>query len=490
MIDVILKGHDYQHDLFELIRVFYPEREIRFIDHISPLEKSDYVIESILTNNINGIYSLTKVYYQGAIIKEHKEDINNIHKDLQGHKNRIKTGIKKGIYNVLIDLTDMKVPWGILTGIRPVKIAHWLMDNSLLANEILNILKDEYKLSGDKAKLIYDIAFEQRKHIYPLNKDKYSLYIGIPFCPTRCNYCSFPAFKIKDNEHLINKYIDTLMYEIEQTRDFLSHKQLNTVYIGGGTPTSIKISDLEKIIKSIKSNFKGPIKEFTVEAGRPDTINKDILRMLKAYDIQRISINPQSMNNKTLKAIGRNHDKDYTIFAYNLAKNMDFDIINMDIILGLPGEGLEEVKNTLNEIKKLDPENLTVHTLALKRGSKLYNMGYNPISRAMTEVEDMLIETSKFANSMNLSAYYLYRQKQILGNLENIGYSKQGMECVYNISMMEERETIIGLGLGSVSKIYFPNNNRIERIPNFKDLKEYINRIDELINRKRDLILI
>jgi len=269
----------------------------------------------------------------------------------------------------------------------------------------------------------------------------------------------------------------------------MAGKKINTVYIGGGTPTAVSRKQLESVIESVQTGFNGEIKEFTVEAGRPDTIDRDMLKMLKDKGVTRISINPQTMNGDTLKLIGRNHSPKSIIRAYNLAKSVGFDIINMDIILGLPGETPEDLQYTLERIEELDPENLTIHILSLKRGSKLYNAGYKHIGKVNAEIEEMLDLTKEFTYKMNLLPYYLYRQKQILGNLENVGYAKRGMECVYNIAMMEEKETVIGLGLGSVSKIFYPKENRIQRVPNFKGLDDYIRRVDELIARKKHYII-
>jgi len=268
----------------------------------------------------------------------------------------------------------------------------------------------------------------------------------------------------------------------------MKDRKLDSVYIGGGTPTSIPIRELERIIQTVYQEFGEHIKEFTVEAGRPDTIDKEVLQMLKDNNINRISINPQTMNDKTLKIIGRNHSSQDIIKAYNMAKDIGIPTINMDLIIGLPGEGIEEIGHTLNLLGKLDPENLTVHTLAVKRGSK-YSENIDKFDRKDIDIiQNMIDETKLFAEKMHLNPYYLYRQKHMLGNFENIGYAKEGYECIYNISMMEEKETIIGAGMGSSSKIYYMRENRIGRIPNFKDLKEYINRIDELLEKKKNCL--
>jgi len=338
--------------------------------------------------------------------------------------------------------------------------------------------------------LIINISKRQRKYIYPLNKNRFSLYVSIPFCPSRCIYCSFPSVPVNRYINMIENYREKVIWEIEKIRELMDGKFINTVYIGGGTPTAIPSKDLEKIIQAVYLNFgKDNIKEFTVEAGRPDTINEEVLSMLNENDIDRISINPQTMNDETLKLIGRNHTKDDIKRAYYLAKEIGFKVINMDLIVGLPSEGKDEIINTLMEIEELNPENLTVHTLAVKRGSKFKETMDRYSVGDQKSIEEMIQETVKLAHKMNLKPYYLYRQKQIMGNFENVGYSKEGMECIYNMAIMEEKETIIGAGMGSVSKIFFPKENRLERIPNFKSIEEYMERTDELIERKRRWIL-
>ncbi len=490
LIDILIEGHPYKHDLFELIRVFFPGKEIVFIDE-NKYEccTRELFIRSSLVEEIDSNLAISRVYSHGDLIKEVVVDINDIH--IQGLSKRriIKNAIKKSIYDSLTFLVDLQVPWGILTGIRPIKVSHDLINSNIETYKVKRILMDEFRIHEEKAQLMIDIALSQRKHIYPLDENKYSLYIGIPFCPSRCSYCSFPAFAVGSNYDKVDRYVDTLIYELKAIKEMMEGKWLNTVYIGGGTPTSIRPKDLQRIIARVKESFKfEDIKEFTVEAGRPDTLNLEMLKMLKSMEIDRISINPQTMNSNTLKKIGRNHDINSIISSYNMAKDLGFDTINMDIILGLPGEDAQDVAHTLEKIEKLNPDNLTVHTLALKRGSRLSSNEDNH-DEASNEIMKMLEITEAKAAAMDMFPYYLYRQKQMVGNLENIGYSKLNKESIYNISMMEEKETIIGAGLGAVSKIYSPKDNTIKRLPNFKDLIEYSNRIDELINKKKTLIL-
>lgn len=492
IINICIEGHDYSHDLFELVRAFFGEKEIKIIQNKDLIkiedwiEAPEYLLVSRLEEDGKKGISNTSLYSNGVLVEDFKEDIVDIDISFYDTKRLQKLSLKKGVYNILSKCFNIFLPWGILTGIRPVKVVHELIDTSISNNEIINILEEEYKFISSKSKLILDVALSQREYIYPRDKEKFSLYINIPFCPSKCSYCSFPSFKIDKDRKLVEDYIDTLIFEITSSEEIFKNKKLNTIYVGGGTPTSLETFQLERIIKTIRDIFPEDVKEFTVEAGRPDTINLEKLQLLKKYGVNRISINPQTFNRKTLKTVGRNHDIESIKAAYNLAKSLDFDIINMDIILGLPGEGILELESTLNELEKLNPDNLTVHTLSLKRGSSLHESSNRAISQAL-EVERMLEKTISYSRLQGYNPYYMYRQKQILGNLENIGYAKPGKECIYNISMMEEKETILAFGLGAVTKVYYPNEDKIKRIANFKSLHDYIGRISELIDKKKDV---
>ncbi|MDU5081172.1 coproporphyrinogen dehydrogenase HemZ [Tissierella sp. P1] len=489
MIKLLLIGHEIKYELVELIRVFFPGEEILYISRLDEYTGEGTLIINSLYEEDGKLYTITKIYIDNILINQATENISTLEVYGDSIDKYIRIGIKKSLYNTLISLGESKIPWGVLTGIRPVKIVHDLLDKDINENEIIRVLAEEYKLSFDKAKLILDIGRRQRDYIYPLNKDRYSLYVSIPFCPTRCLYCSFPALPIGRYENHIKEYTLKVIYEIEQISEMMKGKKINTVYIGGGTPTAIPLMELEKIIQAIYYRFgEKNIKEFTVEAGRPDTITKEYLTMLYKNEVGRISINPQTMNDDTLKLIGRQHKSKDIIETFNLAKEIGFDIINMDLIVGLPGEEIKHIKKTLEEIQKLDPENLTIHTLSVKRGSKFKATIDQYSLQSQNILSAMLNETREYTKDMGLEPYYLYRQKQILGNFENIGYCKAKMECIYNIAMMEEKETIMAAGMGSVSKIFFPEENRIERVPNFKDLKEYLERSSELIERKKKIL--
>ncbi|AFS78738.1 oxygen-independent coproporphyrinogen-III oxidase 2 [Gottschalkia acidurici 9a] len=482
-IYVYLQGHDFKYDISALIKVFYTDSEIIFIEEKALVDNQGLLIESILNSDDNTAFSsLSK---DGQVVAESIKDINKIDIKDNDTKKIIKAATKQSIFEVLHKTNDIKVPWGVLTGIRPTKIVHSLLDNKIDEDTIRYILVNEYRVDLEKANLIINIAITERKFIYPLDERKYSLYISIPFCPTRCLYCSFPSNAIDKSSDLVNIYTEKLMHEIEKVFEIMQDKIIDTVYIGGGTPTAIPVKNLDNIIKKVYSVFGSNLREFTVEAGRPDTITLEMLEMLKSNNIKRISINPQTMNQDTLRTIGREHKSQEILDSFRLAKQLGFNIINMDLIVGLPGEDKTHIENTMRYIEELKPENLTVHTMAVKRTSRLKEDIDKYSLTSQNSIEEMLNVTKHYAEKMGMKPYYMYRQKQILGNFENVGYSTDGNECIYNMLIMEEKQTIIAVGAGGVSKVYFPQEDRLERIPNVKDLREYINRVDEMIEKRK-----
>lgn len=490
MVYVYLKGHDFRYEVFELLRLFFDDNDIKFIENNALVDDQSILIENRL-NDFNDSISVetTIIKNNNIIARDVIEDVKYLQKDKKEIKKKLKVLVKKSILRNLTKINNKKVPWGVLTGIRPNKIVHELLDRGNDFKSIFNVLTNDYLISTENAKLLINIAKRERKYVYPVKENSFSLYVGIPFCPTRCLYCSFPSHSLERYGNLIHNYTEKLIYEIKNVGKLLDDKIINTVYIGGGTPTAIPTKNLEKIIKTIYKVFgQSIINEFTVESGRPDTINHENLSMLKENKVNRISINPQTMNDETLKLIGRKHTSKDIIDKYFLAKKIGFDSINMDLIVGLPGETEKHIEKTMKEIKKLNPDNLTIHTMAIKRASEIKQkiLNYNLLDQ--NTLENMIKITKKFTEEMNLKPYYMYRQKQILGNFENIGYAKEEKECIYNIMIMEERETIIATGAGATSKFYFPYINRIERVPNVKNIVEYLNRIDEMIERKKKII--
>lgn len=481
MIYVHLINNDYRYEINELIRMFFFKEERIFIDSLEDYSKG-FLIEVGLENN----KPFTRIFKDSVLIHENYIDMDNINLGDYDTDKIKRIGITQSLYDALSKFSSVKAPWGVLTGVRPVKIVHKLLDRDYDDKDILDILRDGYRLFDEKAQLLIKVAKKQRKHIYPLDENRFSLYIAIPFCPTRCLYCSFPSVGIERYRYLVDEYTDKLIYELDRMGEIAKSKHISTAYIGGGTPTAIPHKNLERIIQAVYRNFgRENIEEFTVEAGRPDTINEEVLLMLRENNIDRISINPQTMNDSTLELIGRSHKSKDIIDVYWLARKIGFPVINMDLIVGLPGEGVEEIRRTLNEIEKLDPENLTVHTLAVKRGSIFKEVMDQYEIEDQRVINGMLDEVKVFTEKMELEPYYLYRQKQMLGNFENVGYAKRGKECIYNIKMMEEKETILAAGMGGISKIYYPEEDRIERVPNIKSLAEYLLRVDEMVERKK-----
>ena len=411
--------------------------------------------------------------------------------DKEEIENQLKRMARLAAYKILIRLPGNKpAPWGILTGIRPTKIVHRLLDRNWPQEKVRNHLIEFYEVSHAKANLLLNVVKRQRPYLLSREAatENYSLYLGIPFCPSRCSYCSFPAYSLEKQGKLVEPFLAALHKEIQAVGEFLETKgkTLQTIYLGGGTPTSLNEIQLGKLLKAIKDRLvSDKTSEFTVEAGRPDSITKGKLQLMKEFGASRISINPQTMNQSTLEIIGRNHSPEDIVESFNLARDLGFDNINMDLIIGLPGETLTEIKNTMEQIERLNPENLTVHTLALKRASRLNQQGFNSrVEAESAEPREMLDIVMEKANYMGMHPYYLYRQKQMRGQLENIGYAKAGFDCLYNIQMMEERQTIIGLGAGSASKLVNCRNWTLESIYNPKDPLNYIERIDEIIQKK------
>lgn len=405
-----------------------------------------------------------------------------------------KNQIKRRLYFLLALDTGHQLPWGALTGIRPVKIPEGKMAEGWEAERISAYMEEHYLTGEKKRNLSFEIAREERRLLSTLDYRKgYSLYVGIPFCPTTCLYCSFTSYPIAKWSGRLEEYLDILEQELVITRNSAGdQKVLQTVYVGGGTPTSLPEPQLARLMDMICRifDFSG-VKEFTVEAGRPDSITGEKLRILKEHGVSRISINPQSMNQKTLDLIGRRHTVEQVTQVFQMAREAGFDNINMDIILGLPGELKEEVIHTLDAIHELGPESLTVHCLALKRAARL-NLEkdrYAGYPMAAGQLIDQLVElAAEEARSMGMVPYYLYRQKNMAGNLENVGYASGDKACLYNILMMEEKHTVIGCGAGTTTKIVIPSENRVERLENIKNIQDYLPRYREVLEKKEKFL--
>lgn len=448
----------YQYDIHSLYKAFYPDEDVRVI--IGKQGENPEKEKDISEN----------------------DEISFI--DVEKDKNTL----KKEIYLSLSKKTGKKLPWGDLTGIRPTRIAMNLFEEGKNEEEIKKYMQDTYLVSDEKTDLAIQIAKREKQILKSIDYENgYSLYIGIPFCPTTCLYCSFTSYPIGAYENLVDDYISCLEKEIDYVASDFKGRKIDTVYIGGGTPTTLLPHQMERLLTYLGDKLDlGSVKELTVESGRPDSITREKLRSMKKMGVNRISVNPQTMNDETLKIIGRRHSVSEFINAYETAREEGFDNINMDIILGLPGEDTSHVTKTMEEIKKLRPDDLTVHSLAIKRGSKLSEVLRSQKIDVLMNTAEMMDIASGAAKEMGLLPYYLYRQKNISGNFENTGYAKDGKAGIYNILINEEVQSIVALGTGTVTKRVF-GGGRIERCDNVKDVSLYMKDIDEMIERKRRL---
>ena len=399
---------------------------------------------------------------------------------------------KRDVYVFLSKVLGYESPWGCMTGIRPVKVANTLYERNYTTEDIRKHFKEFYLIRDDKIELIINTANVQKRFLEEQKRSNnyIGFYSGIPFCPTRCLYCSFTSNPIGRYKKVVDKYLDVLEEEIKGTAQLIEEKNLviRTLYLGGGTPTSLNEEQFERYLSMLTDNLElSCVSEFSLEAGRPDSITLEKLRIARKHGVNRISINPQTMNNKTLKLIGRMHTKEQIIEAFHFARETGFENINMDIIAGLPDETLEMFENTLEEIEKLDPDSLTVHTLSIKKAANLKEDIEKQKLLNAEIVDTMVDKAENFASRLNMRPYYMYRQKNILGNHENVAYCKQGCESPYNIHIMEEDQTIMAVGAGAVTKVVY-DNGRIERAFNMKSVEDYISRKEIGIERKRALL--
>ena len=404
-----------------------------------------------------------------------------------------KRQVKRALYELLKEMPGMQLPWGALTGIRPTRLLYEALDAGLSMDAARAHVMREFDVSADRAELLCEIA-EMQRGVRTPEEGSFDLYIGIPFCKTRCSYCSFSSGEIGRNRKLVAPYTEALLREIELSARLMREAGLHVraAYMGGGTPTAIPCDDLERILAAAREAFPGAV-EWTVEAGRPDTIDREKLEMLKRMEIGRISVNPQTFCDETLARIGRSHSGEDTVRAYELARELGFDDINMDLIAALPGETPEIFDATLEKVIALAPESVTVHSLAIKRSSKLHEQlhvsgaGHTQVSAE--GAAEMIAHARSRLTQAGWRPYYLYRQKYMAGNLENVGYARPGKACLYNIGNMEETASVLALGAGAISKWLFARDLRIERAANVKNIEEYTRRVEEMVQRKRDLIL-
>ncbi len=476
---------EFFNDISESIRAFYPQAIITR-ENIS----ADFLLRLSL------IYDREKIKCSASFFRannstpdgtaESSLELPALNSPLE--LKRIRKRVSKlAVFKLMSKITNIKLPWGSLTGIRPTKLIY--ERSKMDKRSIIKELTEVYGVAKENAELLLRITDAQRPYIQP-EKDAVDIYIGIPFCKTRCIYCSFASVDATKGESLIPGYMRSLIKEIRAVHELIRtrHKRVRCLYIGGGTPTALDDASFEALLSEI--SVFAPYCEYTIEAGRPDTITLKKLELIKWAGAQRISINPQSMNARTLELIGRRHTPEEIYSCFEMARNFDFKCINADIIAGLPGESPEDFNYTLNKVKELAPQNITVHTLSIKKGSELARIleASPALQNLSQEHANIMVKNARTVlKTSGYNPYYLYRQKYQAGNLENVGYALKGLECVYNIDIMEETADILALGAGGISKRTFPDNGRIERAPNCKNIMDYTTRIDEMIERKKAL---
>lgn len=474
-MNLYVKNHNFHFELENLTRLFFPNEKITVIrDFSEPQPPCIYTeVSDKITISVN-IGSFNK---SETAVKRLTDDDNEL----------VSAQL---LYKLLCDFTGLTQPWGILTGVRPVKLLRRLAEESSEEQAVKKFEKDFF-VSNEKIALSRETEHNERKILELSKPESFSLYVGIPFCPSRCSYCSFVMASIERAEKLIEPYTKLLCEEIKRTAEIANKLglRLETVYFGGGTPTTLSAEQLDTVLRTVNKSFDmSTCREFTVEAGRPDTIDIAKLFALKENKVDRISINPQTVNDEVLKTIGRKHTAQQFFDAFELARKCGFDNINTDLIAGLPTDTPESFKNSLDSIVRLNAECITVHTLCMKRASRLTTEGVTLDLQQARDAREMLAYTQNILGQNEYIPYYMYRQSRMVGNLENVGWSKRGFESLYNVYVMDETHTILACGSGGVTKLKRNNPDYLERIFNFKYPYEYIYRFDELIQRKSGIM--
>lgn len=483
MIRLNINISKFENDVRALLMAFFPGEKISVADTESTDYFLDICFENVTGEKPFGTEIFCEFFEKGNLMAAGKTVTDT------ADKKRARDQLKRLIYKLLCEAEKRELPWGTLTGIRPTKTAMALLEDGMPEAELYAYFKENFKISDEKYRLCTEVAKNEKRILEHVDyKHSYSLYAGIPFCPTICAYCSFSSYPLNTWHSRVEDYLGAMFKEIETMSECFKNKQLLSFYMGGGTPTSLSAGQMDRMLTKLEDCFHiENAKEITIEAGRPDSITPDKLSVIKAHGIDRISINPQTMNQKTLDAIGRRHTVDAVYDAFEMARNAGFKNINMDLIAGLPGESYEDFCRTTEAVKKLGPESLTVHALAIKRAAALNKEETYRLRTGVAETNAMISEGFKTAKAMGMEPYYMYRQKNIAGNLENVGYAKPGMEGLYNMLIMEEKQSILAIGAGASTKMVIHDEDRIERIENVKSVKDYIERIDEMIGRKKDI---
>lgn len=458
-----------EQEIFALTHLFMQDTELD--------DNKPYIYFNMNLVGVNLFVDFTIEFEDDTIKFQNTVTINKYKSELE-QKRYVKRAVKNQLYNILSKKFNKTLPWGSLTGIRPTKVGYELLESGVDKYFIKEALMKDYNVSESKALLVAQIIKNQTCIIK--NDNLVDLYINIPFCPSKCSYCSFISSEYKQVEKIIPDYINALIKEIRATKKLIEEKTyiVKTIYIGGGTPTVLSASDLELILQELTFG----VNEFTVECGRPDTITKEKLDVLQKYGVTRISINPQTFVDSTLKRIGRKHSTEDVINAYKLALNYNFSI-NMDLIAGLPGESLRGFKKSIQTVLDLYPDNITIHTLAIKKGSTL---ALEDTKNENEITEKMVTFGQEQMTKSGYKPYYMYKLKNQNAGLENVGFFREKV-CQFNIDSMEETATILACGANAITKRVYVDENRIERQANVKFATDYVSRIDEMIIKKREL---
>jgi oxygen-independent coproporphyrinogen-3 oxidase len=491
MIQVKCEGHSFEREIGLILALFYEDPEVEYTYEWN--DSADIRIVLVITEQGDGVQAKGELFGDGRRAAfEYFRPFSA--RDEKGMRKTAKQAVSYTLLRLLEEFTGVEQGWGILTGIRPTKLLHQLLSSGMPQEEAHRLLQRDYMVRPYKLKLLQEIVDRQLlvvPDLYHIDREL-SVYIGIPFCPTKCAYCTFPAYAIRSHTASVNPFLQGLHYEIEKMGEWLKRHdmRLTSIYFGGGTPTSITAEDLDRLFVTLHRSFPNMehVRELTVEAGRPDTITREKLDVMKRWNVDRISINPQSFTQETLNAIGRHHTVEETIEKYHMAMEMGLTNINMDLIIGLPNEGVAELEHSLREVEKLMPASLTIHTLSFKRASEMTQNKEKYKVASREEIGRMMELAARWTEEHGYLPYYLYRQKNILGNLENVGYARPGRESIYNIMIMEEVQTILGVGCGAVSKLMAPGSGKLMRWPNPKDPKTYNETYKQLVeNKLRDL---
>ena len=479
-------GHNFDYETEKLIRIFLPFEKIEVLHTV---ESGDNVAVCKVEEYNEGIKVSSSLTLSGKTI-EFCEILMPHENPIESFEKICERTVATTLFECFSEITGYRSPWGILTGVRPARLFSRTV-KALGREGALRRFKEDLRVSDTKISLCEE-AFRGESAITELSRpDSFSLYVSIPFCPSRCNYCSFVSHSVEKAGELIPQYVDHLCREIEVTANMVKEigLRLETVYVGGGTPTAISAELLKKVLNAIGDNFDlSLVREFTVEAGRPDTVTEEKLQVIKDSGATRISINPQTMNDDVLINIGRKHTAKQMKEAFSLARKMGFDNINTDLIAGLTGDTFHSFSKSLDEILTLAPESVTVHSLSMKRASNITVKGELPDIKVGTEATLMVDYAREKLGEAGIKPYYMYRQSKTVGNLENVGYAKAGKECLYNVYIMDETHTILACGASAVTKLREPNGDNIERIFNYKYPYEYINRFDDMLGRKKGVL--